>query len=246
MTTVLVTGGSKGVGKYISEFLCTAGYDVALTYNSNKALASAVEEEHKNARGEIKSFHMQVENRDSVRKAIKAIENHFSSNIQCLVNNAAIAQEKPFEKITDSDWNKMLSVNLQGPFICSQEVLPKMIENKWGRIINITSIGGQWGGFNQVHYAASKAGLINLTQSLAKLFSNDGVLTNAIAIGLVETEMSKDEINREDGKQKIEGIPIGRIATLDEIAPIIEFLCSQNSSYITGQTINLNGGMLFS
>jgi len=246
MTTVLVTGGSKGIGRSISKSLCNAGYDVAFTYNQNKELALAIEEESMNLKGSIKAFHMKVENRDSVRKAFGDVESYFCRNIQCLVNNAAIAQEKPFEEITDRDWEEMLSVNLQGAFICSQEVLPKMIEKKWGRIINITSIGGQWGGFNQVHYAASKAGLINLTQSLAKLFSKNGVLTNAIAIGLVETEMSQKEINREDGKQKIEGIPIGRIADLNEVASTVEFLCSNNSSYITGQTINLNGGMLFS
>ena len=120
-----------------------------------------------------------------------------------------------------------------------------MIKNKWGRIINITSIGGQWGGFNQVHYAASKAALINFTQSLAKIYSHAGVTTNAVAIGLARTDMSGEELDSEKGKKKVENIPIGRVGSIEEIANTVNFLCSKDASYITGQTINVNGGMYF-
>ena len=176
----------------------------------------------------------------------KVNQKHYNKPISVLVNNAAIAQEKPFETITDDDWERMLKVNLQGPFICCQEVIPEMIKQRWGRIINVTSIGGQWGGYNQVHYAAAKAALINLTKSLAKLYSGKGVLTNAVAIGLAKTDMSGSELESDEGKKKVMGIPIGRIATIDEVANTVKFLCSDDASYITGQTINVNGGMYFS
>ena len=120
-----------------------------------------------------------------------------------------------------------------------------MLKRGWGRIINITSIGGQWGGFNQVHYAAAKAGLINLTRSLSRIYSGQGITTNAVAPGLVHTEMSARELESEAGKEKVRSIPIGRIATIEEVAQVVVFLASDAASYITGQTINVNGGMYF-
>ena len=118
-----------------------------------------------------------------------------------------------------------------------------MIKNGWGRIVNIASIGGQWGGRNQIHYAASKAGLIKLTLSLAKLYSKKGITTNAVSPGLVKTDLVANELNTSAGKNKVKQIPIGRIAGTNEIADIVNFLCSDQASYITGQTINANGGM---
>ena len=120
-----------------------------------------------------------------------------------------------------------------------------MKKQKWGRVVNITSIGGQWGGFNQVHYAAAKAGLINLTRSLAKIYSKYGITTNAIAPGLVLTDMAKKELGTAAGKKKVANVPIDRIASPKEIANVVAFLCSNEASYITGQTINVNGGMYF-
>jgi NAD(P)-dependent dehydrogenase (short-subunit alcohol dehydrogenase family) len=246
MTTIFVTGGSKGIGRAISLHLCSLGHNVAFSYNKSKNLAESLLEEAKSLEGKIFAVPMQVESKESIHQAFNAAKKNFNSNITCLINNAAIAQEKPFLEITSDDWKKMHDVNLLGPFICAQEVIPEMIKSKWGRIINISSIGGQWGGFNQAHYASSKAGLINLTKTIAKIYSSDGILSNALAIGLVDTDMSAAEINRQDGKEKINGIPIGRIANMEEITSVVEFLCSDNSSYITGQCINLNGGMYFS
>jgi len=246
MAAIFVTGGSKGIGRAISLHLCSQGHNVAFSYNKNKSFAESLLDEAKNFAGKIFAVPMQVENRKSVQQAFSATKQNFNSNIECLINNAAISQEKPFLEITDDDWKNMHNVNLLGPFICSQEVIPEMIKSKWGRIINISSIGGQWGGFNQAHYASSKSGLINLTRTIAKIYSKDGILSNAIAIGLVDTDMSSAEINRQDGKKKIDGIPIGRIANMEEITSVVEFLCSESSSYITGQSINLNGGMYFS
>jgi NAD(P)-dependent dehydrogenase (short-subunit alcohol dehydrogenase family) len=242
--TALVTGGSRGIGKAISLALAKAGANVALTYNTNENLAAKVEKSIIEDNGKAIAVQMSVENRTSVNKTINEVKNSLGS-IDILINNAAIAQEKPFDTITDTDWNSMLAVNLRGPFVCCQEVLPEMVQKGWGRIINITSIGGQWGGFNQVHYSSAKAGLISLTRSLAKIYSCHGITTNAVSPGLVETDMSSREIKSKSGSEKIRNIPIGRIATVDEIAQVVVFLASDEASYITGQTTNVNGGMYF-
>ena len=120
-----------------------------------------------------------------------------------------------------------------------------MVKQGWGRIINIASIGGQWGGFNQVHYAAAKAGLISLTRSMAKIYSKYGITTNAVSPGLVGTDMVQRELNTEAGQEKVRNIPVRRIATPEEVTNVVVFLASEGASYITGQTINVNGGMYF-
>ena len=140
------------------------------------------------------SVRLNIQKRGSIRKAIKSVESYFKKKISILVNNAAIAQEKEFTTISDKDFDLMLTTNLRGPFIFCQEVLPFMADANWGRIVNISSIGGQWGGINQVHYAAAKAGLINLTMSIAKNYSSFGITCNAVSPGLVGTEMSANEI----------------------------------------------------
>jgi len=232
---VLVTGASRGIGETIADYFDTQAYDVIYGYNNTIP---------KNINNNF-SIQIDISNRKSIRNAMKQIEQNFKRPIDILVNNAAIAQEKPFLELTDDDWQEMFDINLQGAFRVTQEVLPDMIKTRWGRIINITSIGGQWGGFNQVHYAASKAALINFTQSIAKLYSKEGITSNAIAIGLVETDMSKNELNTVAGQEKVKNIPIGRLGTKDEIAKIAFFLASEDASYITGQTLNANGGMYF-
>ncbi|MCD6472785.1 3-oxoacyl-ACP reductase FabG [Candidatus Aerophobetes bacterium] len=240
----IVTGGSRGIGKAIAIALSKKGINVALTYRTDKEKALSVVRKIENNGDKALCIELDQKNRNNIRRVIEEMHESFGK-INILVNNAAIAQEKAFETITDNDWDNMMEVNLRGPFILSQEVIPDMIEQGWGRIVNITSIGGQWGGYNQVHYAAAKAGLINLTKSLARIYSKDGITVNAIAPGLVATDMSQNELNTEAGKKKAASIPIGRIATAKEIANVVAFLASDEASYITGQTINVNGGMYF-
>jgi len=194
------------------------------------------------------AFAVQIDiaSRASVKRAIAKSSRHFGRGFDIVVNNAALVQEKPFEAITDADWDRMLAVNLRGAFIVAQECLPGMLKRKWGRIINITSIGGQWGGMRQVHYAAAKAGLINFTHSLARLYSGEGITTNAVAPGLVATDMIRKELKSKAGKSKAAQIPVGRIAEPEEIAAGIVYLASEDAGYITGQTLNINGGMLMS
>jgi acetoacetyl-CoA reductase/3-oxoacyl-[acyl-carrier protein] reductase len=167
-------------------------------------------------------------------------------DIDVLVNNAAISQEEQFERITDDDFNQMVAVNLRAPFLITQSVLPHMQRQRWGRIINIVSIGGQWGGTNQIHYATAKAGLIGLTRSIGKTYGKYGITANAVSPGLVQTEMSAEELSRPDGQAKLRQIPLGRVARPSEVADAVAFLASDKAAYITSQTINVNGGMLFS
>ena len=234
---VFITGASRGIGEIIADEFIKNGYKAIVGYNS-----TFPQKENDENRFNVK---IDISNRDSIKEALLKSESYFNQKVDILINNAAIAQEKPFLEITDDDWANMLNINLQGAFRMTQEVLPFMIEKKWGRIINITSIGGQWGGFNQVHYAASKAALINFTQSIAKIYSKDGITSNAISIGLVATDMSENELNTPAGKEKVKNIPMGRLGLKEEIAKIALFLSSNDSSYITGQTINANGGMYF-
>ena len=240
----LVTGGSRGIGRAIAATLAARGHAVALTYATSENEAHAVADEITGAGGQAMAVRLVEEDRASIARAVADVRAALGV-IGVLVNNAAIAQEKPFLDLTDADWDRMLAVNLRGPFACAQEVLPDMLKQGWGRIINISSVGGQWGGMNQVHYACAKAGLNNLTRSLAKLYSVQGITTNTVAAGLVATGMIANELETAAGKEKVRNIPIGRIATTDEIARVTAFLASDDASYITGQTLNANGGMYF-
>ncbi len=240
----IVTGGSRGIGKAIAIALAKEGINVALTYKTNKEKALSVVEEIESKGNRAICIKLDQRSREDIRKVIEEVHKKFGK-INILINNAAIAQEKPFETITDEDWDNMMAINLRGPFILCQEVIPDMIEQGWGRIINICSVGGQLGGINQVHYAAAKAGLINLTKSLARIYSKNGITSNAVSPGLVDTDMAAQELTTPAGKEKVRNIPIGRIATAEEIANVVVFLASEKASYITGQTINVNGGMYF-
>ena len=238
----LVTGAGSGIGRAAALALLDAGYRVACGYNSNRAGAQALQDAFAGAL----AVKIDIGSRASVKRAVAAARKHFKADIAIVVNNAALVQEKPFEAITDADWDRMLAVNLRGAFIVVQETLPGMLAKRWGRIINITSIGGQWGGMRQVHYAAAKAGLINLTHSLARLYSPLGITSNAIAPGLVATDMIRKELKSKAGKQKAMQIPVGRIAEPEEIAAGVLYLASDGAAYVTGQTLNINGGMLMS
>ncbi len=232
-----ITGASRGIGKSIADHFLKNGYLVASGF-----LHTPIKEI---ANTDNFTVQVDIQQRESVIQAIEHTEKYFGKPIEILINNAGIAQEKSFLDITEQDWQTMLDTNLGGAFRFTQEILPSMLKRKWGRIINISSIGGQWGGFNQVHYAAAKAALINFTMSLAKLYSKDGVTANAIAPGLIATDMIKDEIQTSEGKKKCNNIPAGRIGNPEEIAAAAAFLVSEEAGYITGQTININGGMYF-
>ena len=242
--TVLVTGGSRGIGAGIAKTLAAAGAKVALTYHSQASKAEEIVAAIAETGGTAMAVRLESGDRTSAETALKAVGRAFGSP-DILVNNAAKAQEKPFETISDEDWEAMLGSNLLGPVQLTQLCLPAMRSKKWGRIVNISSIGGQWGGERQVHYAASKAALINLTMSVARLYSRDGITCNALAPGLVPTDMTALELNDPANQAKVKGIPARRLGTVAEVADACLFLASDSAGYITGQTINLNGGMYF-
>ena len=239
--TVFVTGGSRGIGRAIANWFIKRDYNVIIGFYKNfEYKKSPLREKN------VFSAMVDIKNRKSIIDAINISENYFKTTIDVLINNAAISQEKDFTKISDKDWDIMLATNLRGVFSFTQEVIPKMIKKRWGRIINISSVGGQWGGFNQVHYAASKAGVINFTKSIAKIYSEYGITCNCVSPGLIRTDMSNREIDSDQGIEKISTTPIKRIGEADEVASAVGFLSKHSSSYVTGQTINVNGGMYFS
>ena len=239
--TVFVTGGSRGIGRAIADWFIKRDYNVIIGFCKNfEYKRSPLREKN------VFSAMVDIKNRKSIIDAINISENYFKTTIDVLINNAAISQEKDFTKISDKDWDIMLATNLRGVFSFTQEVIPKMIKKRWGRIINISSVGGQWGGFNQVHYAASKAGVINFTKSIAKIYSEYGITCNCVSPGLIRTDMSNREIDSDQGIEKISTTPIKRVGEADEVASAVGFLSKHSSSYVTGQTINVNGGMYFS
>ena len=232
----LVTGAGSGIGNAAAIALLDAGYLVACGYNANRAGAEAIRHAH------AKAIKIDIASRASVKRAIVACKKHFGRDIDIVVNNAALAQEKPFETITDADWDQMLAVNLRGAFIVAQETLPSMQARKWGRIINITSIVGETGQAGQANYAASKAGLIGLTKSLARELASRSITVNAVAPGYIETAMTA--VLTEDQKNAMtQHVPLGRVGTDVEVAHAVAFLASEEASYITGHTLDVNGGM---
>jgi len=235
--TALVTGASRGIGVGIARALAAAGHRVAVGYRTQVQAAERLADELGGIAVEI-----ELDDDASVRAAVAETVEALGPPL-LLVNNAAKAQEKPFLDITDDDWAHMLSVNLLGAVRATRACLPAMLDAGFGRVVNVSSIGGQWGGRNQVHYAASKAALINFTRSLSNLYAERGVTANAIAPGLVATEMSSTELASDAGKAKVKGIPLGRLGTVDEVGATAAFLCSVEAAYISGETFNLNGGM---
>lgn len=244
MKTAIVSGGSRGIGAAIVSALAKEGLNVIFTYEKNSDIAQQLAKTLQKTGGRATGYRVDQRNRDEIESFVNRVKTEFG-DIHILVNNAAVAQKKGFEEITDEDWGRVMEINLRGPFIFCQNVIPQMVSNKWGRIVNISSIGGQWGGIEQVHYAMAKAGLINLTRSVAKIYSRYGITCNAVSPGLVNTDMVNRELSLSQNDPRIASIPLGRIATPDEIAQTVVFLTGEKSGYITGQTINVNGGMYF-
>ncbi|MFZ2471527.1 MAG: 3-oxoacyl-ACP reductase family protein [Methanothrix sp.] len=237
----MVTGSSRGIGRAIALAFARSGANLAVAYNQNADRAEVVSAEIRSLGGNAIVLQLDVSARASIRRAIEDTVDAFG-HIDILVNNAGILQQKPFLEITDEDWHRIIDVNLKGPFICAQEIFPIMQRQGHGRIINIASSGGQLGGPLAVHYSASKAGIISLTKSLARIGAPH-ILVNCISPGLIDTDMTQNEISSREGMEKIRQIPLIRPGSAEEVAKAAVFLASDQSSYITGQTINVNGGL---
>jgi len=239
----VITGGGRGIGRAITLALAQCRTNVVLSYLTRRDSCEQTATDVRALGCEALVVQADMTQRESVRQLISTATDKFG-RIDVLVNNAGILQQKPFKTITDEDWDTMLGTNLKSVFACSQEVMPVMARQGGGSIINISSSGGQLGGMLAVHYAVSKAGVISLTRSLARVGAPDGIRVNCVTPGLIETEMSQKEIHSEVGQQKIsKEIPLRRAGQVEEVATAVAFLASEEASYITGQSLNVNGGL---
>jgi len=241
MKNILITGGSGEIGSEIISHLSFGNNKIFFTYNKNYKSAKNICKKKKKNNNNIFFYKVPNNNQNEIINTIKKIKKNHGS-IDILINNAGRSQIKNFTKISKADLDLMIDVNLKGTFFWCQQVIKDMTKNKYGRIINIASIGGQWGGTEQIHYAVSKAGIICLTKSLAKTFSKNGICTNCISPGLIDTKMIKKKNLLKNAKF----IPSKRIGKTYDLLSAIDFLIDKRSSYVTGQTINVNGGMFFS
>jgi 3-oxoacyl-[acyl-carrier protein] reductase len=241
--TAVVTGGSRGIGRAIALGLAEAGADVVLTYKSNRAEADKVIADIGKLRRRALALPMDVTDRKSVEAA--ANDARVFGAISILINNAGINKPTDFDRVSDSDWDEIVGTNLKGPFVAAQVFLPLLKDTGGGSIVNISSVSGQYGGPRTAHYAASKAGLISLAQVIARFGAQYNVRSNTIAAGLIASDMAAAGMAAASVQKAAEGIVLKRLGTPQEVADAAVFLASDASSYITAQTLNVNGGLYF-
>jgi 3-oxoacyl-[acyl-carrier protein] reductase len=236
----MITGASRGIGRACALELAKAGAKVALAARQLDKL-EAVAAEIRATGGDAFVVALDLSVQASIKEAFAAVAKEFG-RIDILVNNGGITKDGLALRMKADDWNAVLQTNLSGAFFCIQQVISPMMRERWGRIVNISSVVGEAGNAGQANYVASKAGLIGLTKSLAQELGSRNITVNAVAPGFVETDMTaglKDEL-----KAKITaGIPLGRIGRPEEIAAAVRFLASEEAGYITGNVIDVNGGM---
>ncbi|HIW60127.1 MAG TPA: 3-oxoacyl-[acyl-carrier-protein] reductase [Candidatus Anaerobutyricum avicola] len=238
----VVTGASGGIGRAIALAFGKAGASVAVHYNGNEAKAAAVKAEIEEAGGKAEIFRCNVADFDACSDFIKSVVKTFGK-IDILVNNAGITRDGLVMGMSEEDFDAVIDTNLKGSFNCIRFASRQMMRKKYGRIINITSVSGVAGNAGQANYSASKAGLIGLTKSVAKELASRNITANAIAPGFVKTEMT-DVLSDEVKEAAMKQIPLGRFAEPEDIANAAVFLASDMASYITGQVLLVDGGMV--
>ncbi|MEY8415136.1 SDR family oxidoreductase [Tissierella praeacuta] len=240
--TAIITGASKGIGQSIAELFANEGYNVLINFNNSEKSALDLYYKLKNKGLSVRIFKADVSKRNEVDYMINFCIEEFNS-IDVLINNSGISQSKLFTDITDEDLDNMINVNLKSVFYCTQAALKYMLPKKKGKIINISSIWGIVGSSCEVHYSATKAGIIGLTKSLAKELGPSNIQVNSVAPGVIQTEMlspyNEDELN-----VLKENTPLMRLGTPYDIANCVLFLASHNADFITGQIISPNGGFV--
>ena len=234
--TVLVTGGTRGIGHAISAAMAKAGYKVAANYAGNDEAAKATADELG-----IHVYKFDVADYDAVGEGIAAIEKDLGP-IDIVVNNAGVTRDAPFHKMTKDQWQQVIDIDLTSAFNVTHHVWEGMRERNWGRVINISSINGQKGQFGQSNYSAAKAGLIGFSKALALETAAKGITVNAIAPGYIATEMVMAVPEKVLNEVILPQIPVGRLGEADEIARCVAFLADDNAGFITGSTITINGG----
>ena len=236
MKNIILTGGSRGIGAAIAEKFAKEGNKVILNYNKSELEAENIKQKFPDNiflyKADVSSFNEMKAMCDFCIKELGSID--------VLVNNAGIAQIKPFADITELDWDNMMNVNLRGVYNCTKCAIDNMIHNKNGKIINISSIWGEIGGSCEVHYSAAKAGIIGFTKALAKEMGLSNIQVNCVAPGIIDTEMN----SMHDLEELKNDVPLNRIGTPEDVANVVSFLASDEASYITGQVISINGGMM--
>lgn len=240
--TVLITGASMGIGKATAVTLSKYGINVILNYcNHRKEAEEIANRINKNGLQSV-AIQADVSNKIQVINMVNQACEIFGK-IDALVNNAGIAQQKLFTDISEEEWDKMFAINVKGAYNCCQAVLPSMIHNKFGKIINVSSIWGLVGASCEVHYSASKAAIIGFTKALAKEVGPSGIQVNCVAPGVIETNMLAD-FSDEDLKNLSDETPLCKLGTPQDVANVIKFLISDESDFITGQVISPNGGFV--
>ena len=237
----LVTGASQGIGRACSLALAREGASIAAIARNQAKLDDLVAE-ITSAGGKASAFVMDVAEEDQVKSGIKSAISHFGK-IDILVNNAGITRDQLVMRMKRADWDSVLNTNLTSAYLCIQNVISAMLKQRWGRIINITSIFGQMGQAGQANYAASKAGLIGLTMAIAREVASRNITCNAVAPGFIETSMTAG-LSEEFKQNAVKQIPLGRVGKSEDVASAVCFLASEEASYITGHVLNVNGGML--
>ncbi len=239
--TVLVTGGSRGIGAAIAQSFAEQGATIALNYAGSQEAAEEIREKILAMGVECKIYQGDVSDFSQVENMIKTVEEDFSG-IDILVNNAGVTKDSLFMRMKEEDWDKVIDTNLKGVYNCSKSVIRGMIKRKFGKIINITSVVALSGNIGQANYAASKAGVIGFTKSLAQELGSRNIQVNSVAPGYIETSMT-ESIPQNIKDELIKKIPSGRIGSPDDVANAVVFLASDKANYITGQVISVNGGL---
>ena len=236
----LVTGAAQGIGRAIALELAKTGAALALG-DINEAKLAEVVKEVETMGGTAAAFKLDVSNQESIESGAKAVLDRFGK-VDILVNNAGITRDALMMSMKRSDWDLVIAINLTGPFLLTQALLRQMIKNRWGRIVNMASVVGRAGQAGQVNYAASKAGLIGMTKSLAREVASRGITVNAVAPGYIETPMTA-VLDEKVSVAMLANIPLARRGTDLDVAQAVTFLSSDAASYITGQVLDVNGGM---
>lgn len=238
----IVTGSSRGIGKAIAKKLASEGVNIVLNYRSSDEEAIKVETELKEFGVEVLRVKADISKYEEVEKLIKAAKEKFNK-IDIMVNNAGVTIDNLLVRMKEEDFDNVINVNLKGVFNCLKAITPVMLRQRAGAIINISSVVGLTGNAGQVNYAASKAGVIGMTKSLAKELGSRGITVNAVAPGFIETDMTHD-LNEEYRKKIQQEIPLKRFGTADDVADVVSFLAGDDAKYITGQVIHVDGGMV--
>jgi len=242
---VLITGGSRGIGRALVFKFLEKGWDCAFTYVNNKTAAeNTLKQAEKKYPGQkVKYYQLDVKAPSQVEQVVEAALNDFE-NIQALINNAAVVKNNAAVMMSDEEWEEVLATNLSGPFFLTRSLLMHFIANRSGRIINLSSLA-QDGCSGQVNYAASKAGLIGMTKTLAKEYGPKNVTANVVTVGYVETEMTQEHMAQSLHDFWMKHCPLKRVGSAEDIANLVYFLCSDEGSFINGEVIRISGGLTY-